>query len=169
MSAQPRRAVSPGWKLVAVFATGALFGALSAVEVIPNFAGTSATEPGSTLGLVDGTTSGDVSGTSSGGSGKNGTVKGGTKSGAAAAGSSSTAAAGGLPPARPGLECAAGKNGGATDRGVTGTEIKMATTVAESGIGAAFLGEVRYAMEAVRNEVNRSGGICGRELVIEYR
>jgi ABC-type branched-subunit amino acid transport system substrate-binding protein len=52
---------------------------------------------------------------------------------------------------------------------VTGTEIKMATTVAESGIGASFLGEVRYAMEAVRNEVNRGGGVCGRQLQIEYR
>jgi ABC-type branched-subunit amino acid transport system substrate-binding protein len=52
---------------------------------------------------------------------------------------------------------------------VTATEIKMATTVVESGIGAAFLGDVRFAMEAVRSKINRAGGICGRQLAIEYR
>ena len=66
-------------------------------------------------------------------------------------------------------QCAPGQNGGATDRGVTADKIVLATTVVESGIGSAFLGEVRYAMEAVKNRVNREGGICGRQLQITYR
>jgi len=63
-----------------------------------------------------------------------------------------------------GLQCAPGKNGGATDVGVTGSEIKLASTVAESGPGSAFLGDARYGMLAVVNAVNRQGGICGRKL-----
>ncbi|MFP5310233.1 MAG: ABC transporter substrate-binding protein [Actinomycetes bacterium] len=71
------------------------------------------------------------------------------------------------PPA--GVRCEAGANGGATDRGVTASSIKLATTVVESGIGSAFLGETRFAMEAVKNQVNRAGGICGRQLQVTYR
>jgi ABC-type branched-subunit amino acid transport system substrate-binding protein len=67
-----------------------------------------------------------------------------------------------------GLACEPGRNGGATDVGVTGDSIALATTVVQSGIGAAFLGDVKYAMEAVRNRVNREGGICGRQLQIRY-
>ena len=69
----------------------------------------------------------------------------------------------------PSVACAPGKNGGATDQGVTADKIVLATTVVESGIGSSFLGEVRYAMEAVKNRVNREGGICGRMLEITYR
>lgn len=63
-----------------------------------------------------------------------------------------------------GFQCAAGQNGGATDVGVTGTSINLASTLAESGIGASFLGDARYGMLAVVNQVNRQGGICGRRL-----
>ncbi|MEX2558107.1 MAG: ABC transporter substrate-binding protein [Actinomycetota bacterium] len=70
--------------------------------------------------------------------------------------------------ANAGLSCAAGRNGGATDTGVEATQIKLATTVVRSGIGAAFLGDVQFAMEAAKNRVNRSGGICGRQLSIKY-
>ena len=62
------------------------------------------------------------------------------------------------------FQCAAGRNGGATDVGVTGTSINLASTLAESGIGASFLGDARYGMLAVVNQVNRQGGICGRRL-----
>lgn len=72
-------------------------------------------------------------------------------------------------PTSPGVKCEPGQNGGATDQGVTATEIQMATTVVESGIGSAFLGEVRHAMDAVLNRVNREGGICGRQLKVTYR
>lgn len=66
-----------------------------------------------------------------------------------------------------GLECAAGRNGGATDVGVTATEIKLASTVAESGNAASFLGDARFGMVAVVNRVNRAGGICGRRLSLD--
>jgi ABC-type branched-subunit amino acid transport system substrate-binding protein len=68
-----------------------------------------------------------------------------------------------------GGSCAAGANGGATDTGVTATEIKLGATVAESGIAQSFLGQVRQAMEAMKNKVNRAGGICGRQLRIVYK
>jgi ABC-type branched-subunit amino acid transport system substrate-binding protein len=69
-----------------------------------------------------------------------------------------------LPPGRSFLECAAGRNGGATDVGVSATEIKLGSTVVDSGVGASFLRDARYGMLAVLNAVNRSGGICGRKL-----
>lgn len=68
-----------------------------------------------------------------------------------------------------GSQCAAGKNGGATDTGVTDAGIKLGATVVDSGIGQAFLGEVRLAMEALRAKVNGNGGICGRRLTIKYK
>ena len=60
--------------------------------------------------------------------------------------------------------CNASNNGGKTDRGVTATQIKLGATVVQSGIGASFLGPVRVALNAVKNKVNREGGICGRML-----
>lgn len=70
----------------------------------------------------------------------------------------------GGPVSRPGLVCAAGRNGSATDVGVTGERIRLGATVVDSGIGSAFLGDVRFGMLAVMNRVNASGGICGRRL-----
>lgn len=80
-------------------------------------------------------------------------------------GDSPTTPDGGPAPVRDGLECAAGRNGGATDVGVTDTSIKLGATVVDTGIGAAFLSDVRYGMQAVVNQVNAAGGICGRRLV----
>ncbi|MDQ1700572.1 MAG: hypothetical protein QOG34_2435 [Frankiaceae bacterium] len=65
------------------------------------------------------------------------------------------------------FSCAPGKNGGATDTGVTATSIQLASTVAESGIGASFLGDARFGLIAVVNQVNRAGGICGRQLKLD--
>jgi ABC-type branched-subunit amino acid transport system substrate-binding protein len=94
----------------------------------------------------------------------------GTKQGAGSPGGSNQ---GGAPvPGAPqgnNLLCAAGKNGGNTDVGVTGSSIKLAATVVDDGPGASFLGPVRTAMNAVKDQVNRSGGICGRQLDLELR
>lgn len=144
-------------RLVAVFVVGALVGAVSAVEVVPDFTpaatqeGASSSLESGNSGIVDaaGSPTDPVADDSS-------SLHGPQEIGEA------------LPEPRSGLACAPGRNGGATDRGVTATEIKLATTVVESGIGAAFLRDVRFAMEAVRDEVNRAGGICGRRLVIDY-
>jgi ABC-type branched-subunit amino acid transport system substrate-binding protein len=60
--------------------------------------------------------------------------------------------------------CAAGQNDGSTDRGVSRTSIKLGATVVQSGIGASFLGPVSTALNAVKNQVNQTGGICGRRI-----
>ena len=159
-----------GWKLTAAFVAGALVGALSAVQMVPDFKGASADGTPVALDGSGGTTldgaSGDVATAGKAGAPGRGATT--TTTGGTAA-TSGGGGAGVLPPGRPGLECAPGKNGGSTDQGVTGSEIVMATTVAESGPGAAFLGEVRFGMEAVVSKVNAAGGICGRKLVIQYR
>jgi len=144
---------SGGWvKAVAIFAAGTLVGAISAIQVAPAITRTNTTIVGR----------GPESGPSSNGSLP--TVGPGATSGPSA----SLGPTGGGPTAASAFQCAAGRNGGRTDKGVTATSVKLATTVARTGIGAAFLGEVQVAMEAVRNKVNRSGGICGRLLEIRY-
>jgi ABC-type branched-subunit amino acid transport system substrate-binding protein len=64
----------------------------------------------------------------------------------------------------PTASCAAGQNDGSTDRGVTRDKIKLGATVVQSGIGASFLGPVSTALNAVKNRVNQTGGICGRKI-----
>ncbi len=150
--------------LIAVFVAGALVGALASVEVIPadrvSTAGASANPNGTqnTSGVsgVPGATSGPATGPrASGGPVTSNGGQNGVPGGAAIA------------PSR--FECRAGANGGHTDRGVTATEINLATTIVASGPGASFLGEMKYAMEAVINDVNRKGGICGRRLKLQTR
>jgi len=145
----PKVSSSIGWKIAAAFVMGAVFGAFIVAQVAPNVTKSTAieTQPGT--------------GPTSGGSGPNPTGPLGTTGPS-------------VNPTAPGqvqtgnLACAAGRNGGATDKGVTAGQISLATTVVRSGIGAAFLGDVQFAMEAVRNKVNRAGGICGRQLSIRY-
>ena len=57
-------------------------------------------------------------------------------------------------------------NGGATDTGVSSSQIKLASTIVNSGVGSSFLGPVQYGMQAVVNKVNRAGGICGRQIAL---
>jgi ABC-type branched-subunit amino acid transport system substrate-binding protein len=66
-------------------------------------------------------------------------------------------------------ECAPGKNGGATDKGVTATKIRLASTNVLSGPGSSFLGSSHVGMEAVVAAVNSKGGICGRLLDLTLR
>lgn len=88
--------------------------------------------------------------------------------GAGSAGPTAISTTGAVPvynaPAAGGLECAAGRNGGVTDVGVTGKSIKLAATVVRTGIGASFLKGAPTAMQAMADRVNRAGGICGRQL-----
>lgn len=146
----PKVGSSTGWKISAAFVIGAVFGAFVVAQVAPNAtkqtAITQAPGPGATTG----------------GGGPNPTTgPGGSPLPGQTTGS-------GVGPSGKNLACAAGRNGGATDKGVTATQVSLATTVVRSGIGAAFLGDVQYAMEAVKNKVNRAGGICGRQLSIRY-
>jgi ABC-type branched-subunit amino acid transport system substrate-binding protein len=118
---------------------------LAAVHALPSTAHTE---------LVSGK-NGDAAGGQVGSSG------GGGRAGAAAAAQAAKAAAAGA--GGPGaLNC--GQAGGATDIGVTANSIKLGATVVDSGIGSSFLGPVRLGMIAVQKQVNRDGGICGRQL-----
>lgn len=128
--------------------------------------GTSGTA-GSTAGGTKRTKSGTAgTGGTEGSSGRAGGTAGG---GAGTSGGSSGGSTGGSSGGAGSAACAAGKNGGSTDTGVTGSEIKLGATVVESGIAQSFLGQVRQAMEAMKNKVNRAGGICGRQLRIIYK
>jgi ABC-type branched-subunit amino acid transport system substrate-binding protein len=158
---------SPAWPYLVVFAVGILVGGLAAVEVVPAdqlspAAASGAPQPGNVAGPAP--TSGPSAGPTASANGPRAGHTDAQQPGQAPAAPGAT-----LPPAKPGLACDAAHNGGATDRGVTATEIKLATTVVQSGIGSAFLGEMRYAMDAVVQEVNQAGGICGRRLSITYR
>lgn len=68
-----------------------------------------------------------------------------------------------------GAQCAAGRNGGATDVGVSGNSVKLAATIVADGPGASFLSPVRTGMVAVTNRVNSAGGVCGRKLSLTLR
>ncbi|HEX9775341.1 MAG TPA: ABC transporter substrate-binding protein [Actinomycetota bacterium] len=136
---------------ISVFAVGALIGAISAVQLVPQGSGSAAGVPADDPGIetYDGQeTVADelVQSQPNARSRTEGPIQQGGAS----------------------LACAPGQNGGATDTGVTADTIKLATTTVQSGIGAAFLGDVKYAMEAVKNKVNREGGICGRLLDVTY-
>lgn len=101
---------------------------------------------------------GDTS-TASGKSGSGVNIGGGT-SGTGGAGSGGTGGGGNL-------ECKAGKNGGSTDKGVTGTEIKLATTAVLDGEAKTLLEPSVTGIKAVFDKVNKAGGICGRRLVLK--
>jgi len=139
------------FKFIAVFVAGALIGAFSAIEVADRT-----------------TTTTRVADRGDGPAGPGAGPSGGGPAPTATGTSSTGPGAGPLAQPPPGLQCAPGRNGGRTDTGVTATSIKLATTTVQSGIGSAFLGDVKYAMEAVKNKVNRGGGICGRLLDIKY-
>lgn len=62
------------------------------------------------------------------------------------------------------VECAAGKNGGSTAPGVTGTEIKLRSTAVLDGEAASLLKDSVTSIKAVFDKVNQAGGICGRRL-----
>ena len=115
--------------------------------------GGSADAPAADGGTPTGTGSGSGASVGGGGDAEGGSGTGSTGSGGGGGGGA----------------CAAGGNGGATDVGVTATEIKLGATVAEDGISKSFLGEVRQAMEAMKNKTNRAGGVCGRQLKIIYK
>jgi ABC-type branched-subunit amino acid transport system substrate-binding protein len=148
------------------FALGAVVTLLATIAFVPNNTpGVVRVVPGgadAATGVVD---NANPSGT--GGDASAGGV--GVPSGGSGAKSKAASAQPGGGPAAASSACKAGANGGATDVGVAGDSIKLGATVAESGIAASFLGQVRLGMQAVVNKVNRSGGICGRKLAVTYK
>lgn len=58
-------------------------------------------------------------------------------------------------------------NAGDTAPGVSAGDIHVAATTVTDGLGAGFLGEAQYGIQAAINEVNNKGGICGRKVSFE--
>jgi ABC-type branched-subunit amino acid transport system substrate-binding protein len=65
-------------------------------------------------------------------------------------------------------KCEAGKNGGATDVGVTGNSIKVSANVVQDGPGASFLSDAIIGIQAVVDQANVKG-ICGRKILLQHR
>ncbi|MDQ1706442.1 MAG: hypothetical protein QOF18_2808 [Frankiaceae bacterium] len=159
------------WPYVAVFVVGALIGGVAMVEVVPaNRLASAGAAPGTQQPGGTGPTGTGPTTTVAGPVGKHGKTTGGNGS-TTPGQSGGQANAGGqaIPPAKAGLTCTLSGNGGATDKGVSANKIELATTVVQSGIGSAFLGEMRYAMDAVVQQINQAGGICGRQLHMTYK
>gem|GEM_PF-1785694 len=78
-------------------------------------------------------------------------------------------AAGGGAPVADSATCSPGRNGGATDTGVTPEKIRLASTHVLSGQGSSFLGDSHIGIQAVVADVNSKGGICGRLLDLTLR
>ena len=152
--------------LLAIVGTLALAGFVSVLPTFKNVQ-TIASTPGaqSSGGAAAGTGSGGGNPAAPGAAAGTGTGTGaGAAAGTGAGAGAAAAAGGGKTGATAATGCDVSHNGGKTDTGVSATAISLASTVAESGIGESFLGEVRYGMTAVTNSVNTSGGICGRQL-----
>lgn len=66
-----------------------------------------------------------------------------------------------------GVGCNSANNGGSTAPGVTRDRITVASTVVTTGIGEGFLGQAGDGILAAFKQANKSGGICGRQLVFE--
>lgn len=134
--------------------------------------------PGAANGATNGRAGGPAAGTGRGGAGGSGgggvpgpgggASRSGATGGAGGAGGGAGGGGGGRGQAAA-LECAAGRNGGATDTGVTADTITLGATVVDTGIGASFLHDARYGMVAVKNTVNSQGGICGRKIDLKLK
>jgi ABC-type branched-subunit amino acid transport system substrate-binding protein len=144
------------WNLITVaFAVGALIGATSAIQLAPRLTVKQA--------LAGSPSAGDNAGDSGSALGASPSLE---PAGPAAKSGQQSPRSSNAVASKP--ACSRSANVGVKTPGVSPNSIKLATTTVESGPGAAFLGEVKYAMEAVRNKVNRAGGICGRKLEITY-
>jgi substrate-binding family protein len=109
--------------------------------------------PGSADVVEEGPAAADV-----GAGGQSSSTSSGGGGGGAASGSSAAAAKSGS------LECKVGKNGGATDKGVTGSEVRLATTAVLDGPAKTLLSDSVIAINTLLIKTNKAGGICGRIL-----
>lgn len=93
-------------------------------------------------------------------------------SGGAAAGGPGAGSGEGAGPsgaAQGNYDCSKGQNAGSSDTGVSDRKIQFAATVVKTGIAKSFLSEAQLGIEAVRQKVNRAGGVCGRLIEIQYQ
>jgi ABC-type branched-subunit amino acid transport system substrate-binding protein len=96
-----------------------------------------------------------------------GVAAGGAAAAGGASGGRAGAARGGASAQQAAVQCAPGRNGGATAPGVSATEIHVASTIVTTGVGAGFLGEAVDGMQAAINEANAAGGVCGRRISLD--
>ena len=73
----------------------------------------------------------------------------------------------GRPSPSPSTRAARCRSAGATDRGVSATTVRSFSTVVQSGLGATYYGPYRIAANAAKNDVNATGGVCGRGLQLK--
>jgi len=153
------RSFPPGIGWIPVLAAVALALLVALFQVSPQFAtrvvGTAAALPGGAAAGVPGVSTSAAPGANQ--VGPNGQIG---RSAPGGAGSAEKAPSGG----GTAVACAAGKNGGATDKGVTANQIHVASTIVTTGIGSGFLGEAADGMRAAIDQVNQAGGICGRRI-----
>jgi hypothetical protein len=146
----------PGGGWIALTAAVAVAAVVSGFGFMPRF-------ENKTVGVVS-----TGNGTAPGHANASGTPAPGDQSTDTSTGGDSTGSIGGnhnLPGAQAGnVDCAHGKNGGNTATGVTGSQITVATTDVTSGVGRDFLQEAARGMKAAITQVNRAGGICGRQI-----
>lgn len=132
----------------------AIIGLLSWISVIP---------PGSDLSV--GTTDDATGGALSEIEDPSGVQSGETATVGAESSAGTGSGSGAAKDASAGIDCAARKNGGNTDTGVTAGKIRLATTVVTSGSGSSFLADAPVGLDAVVSRINnRERGICGRVL-----
>lgn len=95
------------------------------------------------------------------------TLPGGDRPGTTRSPTTTTAVPSTTTSARRGFRCRAGRNGGATDRGVTATKVRLGATAVLNGPKSGLHTDALPAVKAVVGGVNRSGGICGRLLDVQ--
>lgn len=193
----PVQSAGSGGKVLTAFIAGLTLGVIGMVEIAPSsLAGSAGTgsqpqaavqDDGGTVPLEgptdvasDGGTVADVevgaaqprtadpSGADGGGDGAQGSAGGGGAAGSVGGGGAGSAGASGGGGGGGGSGCAA-NNGGATDTGVSATEIKVAATTVTDGPGATLLAPATDGMRAVLDKVNANGGICGRRITLTTR
>lgn len=149
-----------GFKTFALVA--AVFLVLSWLRLDPGSTGSQAltADDGGSSGQTEGIAEGELAPGVEGGVA--GTEGGGPTGGSTSSGGSAARGAGTAEAAK--FECAPGKNGGATDTGVTATKLRLATTAVLDGPAKTLLEDSPIAMKAVVDKVNKSGGVCGRLL-----
>jgi ABC-type branched-subunit amino acid transport system substrate-binding protein len=155
------------WTLGVIVGVGLL---LSVLTFVPAGTRLAASGGAADTGVGTDVPGADNAATNGGGAAGGTAAGGGGSSGASGSNTSGGAATGPAKVVTPaGQTCAAGKNGGSTDTGVTGSSIKLAATVVDDGPGASFLSPVRIGMNAVLNKINKAGGVCGRKLDLILR
>lgn len=153
--------------LLAGFALGAVLASFAWVQILPSESGGSFNPEDLMVFQGDGPTPVDGGQVATGPQTRTEVVEEGGGSGSGGGGGGASVAGGGA--GGPGAGGAGGPGGSDAAPGVSAGSIKLGATYVSGGLACDFLCEVRDAMEAVRNRVNRAGGVHGRQLDVAYK